>query len=72
MMRALMHESLVLPQPEKIERVWIDPGTGLLADKECAGAIELPFVTGSAPQDNAPCVRSAGERLQNWFQRLFK
>jgi penicillin-binding protein 1B len=72
MMRALMHEPLVLPQPEKIERVWIDPGTGLLADKECAGAIELPFVTGSAPQDNAPCVRSAGERLQNWFQRLFK
>jgi penicillin-binding protein 1B len=72
MMRALAHEPLTLPQPENIERVWIDPETGLLADKECAGAVELPFVAGSAPQDSAPCARSVGGSIKNWFQRMFK
>jgi penicillin-binding protein 1B len=72
MMQALTHETLTPPQPESVERVWIDPETGLLADKGCAGAVELPFAAGSAPQDSAPCARSVGGRLKSWFQRLFE
>lgn len=72
MMHALTHEPLIPPMPENIERVWIDPESGLLADKECAGAVELPFAAGSAPPDSAPCARSVGGRFKSWFQRLFE
>ncbi len=70
MMAALESEPLTLPQPENIERVWIEPSSGLLADKDCSGAVELPFTRGSAPTQNAPCAGSAAKG-KNWFQRLF-
>ena len=65
-------EPLAPPLPEDIERVWIDPASGLRADRDCAGAIELPFVRGSAPEESAPCVRSAGKKLKGWLRRLFE
>ena len=48
-MRELDPEPLVPPQPENIELVWIDPATGLRANETCQGALELPFIRGSAP-----------------------
>jgi penicillin-binding protein 1B len=72
LMRALDHEPLEMPMPENIEHVWIDPESGLRADSGCAGAVELPFVKGSAPEDTAPCVSSVGRRIKSWFRRLFE
>ena len=72
LMAKLDPEPLVPPQPEDIERVWIDPANGLRADRDCAGAIELPFLRGSAPEETAPCVRSAGQKFKGWFRRLFE
>ena len=69
MLAALDPEPLMLPQPERIERVWVDPQNGLLADSSCAGALELPFVNGSAPTDQSPCAGGTGGR--GWFRRLF-
>ena len=65
-------EPLAPPLPEDIERVWIDPASNLRADRDCAGAIELPFARGSAPEESAPCVRSAGKKLKGWLRRLFE
>ncbi len=72
LMRALDVEPLVLPVPENIERVWIDPDSGLKADRGCAGARELPFIAGSAPKELAPCVRSPGGFIKSWWRRLFE
>jgi penicillin-binding protein 1B len=72
LMKPLEHEPLVPAVPDGIERVWIDPATGLRADRGCAGAVELPFVNGSAPEQTAPCAATLGGRLKNWFQRLFE
>jgi len=72
LMRKLSPEPLAPPQPEDIERVWIDPASGLRADRDCAGAIELPFVRGSAPEDTAACAHSPGKKIKNWFRRLFE
>ena len=65
---ALSPEPLALAKPERIEMVWIDPQSGLRGGTSCPGALELPFVQGSAPQDRAPCsgamdaaVEAAGE-----------
>jgi penicillin-binding protein 1B len=72
LMRRLDPEPLAPPQPEGVERVWIDPASGLLADRDCPGAIELPFARDSAPTESAPCARSPAKKIRNWFRRLFE
>ncbi len=62
------------PVAENIEYHDIDPATGLLADAGCADAVQLPFITGSAPHGNAPCARG-DQVLPNpvdWFKELFQ
>jgi len=72
MMAALEPEPVAYPQPEDIELATIDPQTGLLADTACPGAIELPFVKGSAPKDRAPCAGNpVVDNVKGFFQRLF-
>ncbi len=62
----------------------IDPQTGLRGSG-CPGALQLPFVKGSAPEERAPCASSTVEAIEkaadsvkqtvepvkNWLQRLF-
>ncbi|HET7197208.1 MAG TPA: penicillin-binding protein 1B [Burkholderiales bacterium] len=81
LMAALSPEPLALAAPDTIEKAWIDPQNGLLADSQCAGAVELPFIQGSAPRERSPCASTAGtvvdavdqgvQRAKSWFERLF-
>src|SRR2546423_4558328 len=59
-MAALNPEPLAIAKPDTIEQVWIDPQTNLRGDSRCAGAVELPFINGSAPQEPSPCASAAG------------
>jgi len=84
LMAALGPEALVLSAPEGIETATVDPQTGLLG-KGCPGAVDLPFIKGSAPKDSAPCASASGgvveavgkavedavKPLKNWLERLF-
>jgi penicillin-binding protein 1B len=82
MMAALHPEPLVLPQPDSIELVWIDPVTGLRG-AGCPDAQEVPFIKGSAPRERAPCggdetieaikesVREVTAPAKSWLERLF-
>ena len=71
MMAALEPEPVAYPQPDDIELDTIDPQTGLLADSNCPGAIELPFVKGSAPKDRAPCAGNpVVDNVKGFFKRL--
>jgi penicillin-binding protein 1B len=73
MMSQLDPEPLLPAQPENIEYVWIDPATRLRADKDCKGAVELPFIRDSAPNETSPCVsRSPIKAIKGWFRRLFE
>jgi penicillin-binding protein 1B len=59
---------------ENIEYRDIDPATGLLADAGCEDTVQLPFIVGSAPYENAPCARGE-QALPNpvdWFKELFQ
>jgi penicillin-binding protein 1B len=59
---------------ENIEYHDVDPATGLLADAGCKDAVQLPFITGSAPNEFAPCARG-DQVLPNpvdWFKELFQ
>jgi penicillin-binding protein 1B len=73
MMAKLDPEPLTMPPPETIEMVWIDSVSGRRADSACHGALEWPFIRGSAPTDTAPCVsRSPVKAVKGWFKRLFE
>ena len=73
LMAGLDPEPLILPEPDNIERDWIDPASGLLSDSNCPGAVELPFIKGSAPTEYAGCGRpSVGKSIKSWFERLFR
>src|SRR6266404_4075016 len=60
MMSALAPQPLALPKPDAVEQVWIDPQNGLRGDSQCAGALELPFMQGTAPRELSPCASPAG------------
>ena len=73
MMAKLDPEPLNQPPPENIEMVWIDSESGRHADSACHGAVEWPFIRGSAPTETAPCVsRSPVKAVKGWFKRLFE
>jgi penicillin-binding protein 1B len=72
MMAGLDPQPLILPQPDSIRQVWVDRDSGLLSDRGCRDAVELPFITGSAPTQSAPCgPRSLGKSIKGWFERIF-
>ena len=78
MMASLDPEPLALPKPEGVENVLIDPQSGLRADAGCPGAVELPFINGSAPAESAPCATAVGIAIENakqvtkgWWQKLW-
>jgi len=81
LMSALSPEPVALAKPDRVEHVWIDPASGLRGGTSCPGAVELPFVQGSAPQERAPCsgaldaaveaVDATITKAKSWFDRLF-
>ena len=73
MMAGLDLETLALPVPDNIERVWIESPSGLRSAAGCPDAIELPFITGSAPAESATCgPGSGGNSIKSWFERIFR
>ncbi len=53
--------------PESVEWAWVDHSSGLLSAEHCEGAIALPFMQGSVPQEKAHCV-DRGNFLQRWLR----
>jgi len=60
--------SFSLQPPVGINNVWIDEESGALSEKNCSGAVELPFIQGSEPTEKAAC-KSAGiiEQIKRFF-----
>ncbi|MDY0212850.1 MAG: penicillin-binding protein 1B, partial [Desulfuromonadaceae bacterium] len=72
MMASLDLAPLLLPAGEGIEHVWIDQASGLRSAADCQGAIILPFIAGSAPEQIVPCAQDAEKKsLKTWFERMF-
>lgn len=64
----LDRRGLSMIQPEGINNQWIDEVSGGLSNKNCLGAVELPFIQGSEPTEKAAC-KSAGfiEQIKSFF-----
>lgn len=67
-MQRVATESYQLRLPADVQMMAIDRDTGLLAGNGCENTVELPFIAGSQPQQEAPCVSSGSG---SWFDNLF-
>ena len=56
--------------PADVHMVWIDRESGLLSDKGCENAVELPFIKGSEPAESAECA--PGGSPLDWLKNIFK
>lgn len=73
LMVPLEPQPLICAQPDNVERVWIDPASGLLSAAGCPDAVELPFIAGSAPTERAACgPQSLGGSIRNWLRGIFQ
>ncbi len=80
LMAALSPEPFALAKPDGVVHVWIDPQSGLRGGTSCPGALELPFVQGSAPEARAPCsgpldaaadaVEATVKKAKSWLEKL--
>lgn len=67
-MQNINTENISLDVPTGISEHWIDLKSGGLSDKNCQGAVKLPFITGTAPKEKATCTTGG---LINQLKRLF-
>jgi penicillin-binding protein 1B len=73
MMAALGPAPLDLGMPEGVEVVRIDPSTGLRCDWTCTDAVELPFLSGSAPVElSDDSLLQVAPTIRQWFKRIFQ
>ena len=64
--------SLEPQPPEAVEWLWVDAATGLRSEQGCPGAVPLPFIRGSAPEEMAPCARAPVPRPLQWLRDIFQ
>lgn len=67
--RGIAAVSVKPARPNEVNLVWIDRETGLLSEKHCENAVELPFIRGSEPTEHSGC--KAASPL-DWLKKIFK
>ncbi len=67
LMHKVAKQPVFLSMPDAVQTVWIDTETGLKANELCAGAVRYPFVRGSEPIEDAPCVSSTVNKAKTWL-----
>ncbi|WP_228550516.1 penicillin-binding protein 1B [Endozoicomonas sp. OPT23] len=55
---------------DKLEYVWVKPATHKLADKTCEGAVQVPYIIGSAPREYDECTSPARAKARNFFESI--
>ncbi len=70
-MGAMNTDPLRLAPPANVELARVDLQTGLRAGPACAGAVELPFIEGSAPAATATCAGSEEGVIERFFKQFF-
>jgi penicillin-binding protein 1B len=67
--RNLPLEPVDLRMPDGAYWLWIDAESGKLTAEQCAGAVQIPFVEDSEPQDMTACLESETRTKDESFWR---
>jgi penicillin-binding protein 1B len=62
-------EPVSLDMPEGAYWTWVEPEIRALSDTSCAGAVQLPFVAGSEPASESPCLARLERQQRKSFWR---
>ncbi len=68
-------QSLQLTPTEGVEFAWLDETSQGRAVESCQGAVYLPFIKGSVPDEPAPCVNELGTTVKktlNWLKGIMQ
>lgn len=68
--RQLSTGSIANDQPASIEYYWIDSRNGLLSAEKCDGAMLMPFIAGTQPEQATDC-EWAQPTVKRWFNQWF-
>lgn len=71
LMNKIPTQSLLLQNPDGVERQWIDRKSGLRANDDCDDALVLPFIVGTAPNEYAECAGGSFSDAVDGFLNLF-
>jgi penicillin-binding protein 1B len=71
LMKQISKQPVTLIPPDNITTAWVDMGNGLLANKACRNAKELPYLPGSAPTSYSTCGQAVIDQDKSWFDNLF-
>ena len=70
MIRNMGVQPLQLVAPQGVRQVWVEPWIGLRSREQCPGAVWLPFISGSEPEDFSKCgVGESAEPPPNPLQQ---
>ena len=70
----LVPASLSFDNSDELAVHWVDLASRSLTDEQCASAVQLAFLPGTAPTQSINCttgIRSRIENTVNWFKGLF-
>ena len=70
LMKQISIQPVTLIPPDNIKMAWVDPANGLLANENCSGAKQYPFIAGSAPEESSPCVDSPVNQIETLINDL--
>jgi penicillin-binding protein 1B len=65
--RELPLEPVDLRMPDGAYWLWVDRVEAAVTDESCAGAVQMPFVSGSEPERISACMASMNDRNEDSF-----
>ncbi len=81
LMSKITTQPVNLIPPDNVQKYWIDENNGLLADEQCVDAVLYPYINGSAPMEESPCMYDnpidfidpieTFDRARSWFENFF-
>lgn len=71
LMQRISTQPVNLIPPDNVKLVWVEPGSGLLASKDCGGGRQYPYISGSEPMAYSSCGQEVFEQDKSWFDDLF-
>ena len=72
LMGQIAKQPVILIAPDNIEMIWIDPETELRANADCPGAQQFPYIIGSAPVAESPCLQKQFDQPGTWFDNFLE
>jgi penicillin-binding protein 1B len=60
-----------VPPPDVVEQL-TDPATGLKADEGCQSTVLVPYLSGYAPTEFAPCANASQSQPLQWLRDIFE